>query len=70
MAAHIPPMLKYSIVHHFLNSPPVLIKFVSKFIVKFFKAQYALRLRSPLIMSATFCGLINQFFDAKTTVFV
>ena len=33
MASRIPPMLKYSIVHNFLNSPPILIEFVSKFIV-------------------------------------
>ena len=32
MAASIPPMLKYSTDHSFLNSPPVLIKFVSKFL--------------------------------------
>ena len=51
MAALIPPMLKYSIVNNFYNSPPTLIKFVSKFIVCkdfFFQAQYVLRLRSPL----------------------
>ena len=28
-----PTMLKYSIIHSFLNSPPILIKFVSSFIV-------------------------------------
>ena len=33
MVAPIPPMLKYSIVHNFLNSLPILIKFVSKFMV-------------------------------------
>ena len=33
MAAPIPPMLKYSVVHNFLNSPPILIKFISKFMV-------------------------------------
>ena len=55
MAAPIPPMLKYSIVHNFLNSPPILIKFVSTFMfckVLYFKAQYALRVRSPLIWKA------------------
>ena len=44
-------MLKYSIVHNFLNSPPILIKFVSKFMVckvLYFEAQYAVWLRSPL----------------------
>ena len=51
MVAPIPPMLKYSIVYNLLNFPPILIKFVSKFIVckvLYFKAQYLLRLRSPL----------------------
>ena len=33
IAAPIPPMLKYSIEHNFLDSFPVLIKFVSKFMV-------------------------------------
>ena len=43
-------MLKYSIVDNFLNSLPILIKFVLKFMVckvLHFEAQYALRLRSP-----------------------
>ena len=43
MAEPIQPMLKYSTVHNFLNSPPILIKFVSKlnFIdVKFFTLKY------------------------------
>ena len=31
MAAPIPPMLKYSTYHNFLHSPPILIRFVSKF---------------------------------------
>ena len=51
MVAPIPPMLKYSIVYNLLNFPQILIKFVSKFIVcniLYFKAQYLLRLRSPL----------------------
>ena len=51
MAAPILPMLKYSIVYNLLIFPPILIKFVSKFIVckvLYFKAQYILRLRSPL----------------------
>ena len=57
MAAPIPPMLKYSIGHNFLNSPPILIKFVSKFMdckVLYFEAQCALRLRSPLTSSHVF----------------
>ena len=33
MAAPIQPVLKYSIVYNLLNFPPILIKFVSKFIV-------------------------------------
>ena len=51
MAATIPPMLKYSIAYNLHNFPPILIKCVSKFIickVLYFKAQYLLRLRSPL----------------------
>ena len=51
MATPIPPMLKYSVVHNCLNSPPILIKFVSKFIVckvLYFEAQYDLRLSFPL----------------------
>ena len=51
MAAPIPPILKCLIVHNFLNFPPILFKFVSKFMVCkvfYFEAQYALRLRSPL----------------------
>ena len=51
MAAPIPPSLKYSIVHNFLNSPTILIKFLSNFVDckdLYFEAQYALRLRSPL----------------------
>ena len=46
MAAPIPPMLKYSIVYNLFNFPPILIKFVSKFIVceiLYFKALYHLR---------------------------
>ena len=42
MAVPIPPMFKYSTVHNFLNSPTILIKFVSKFMVGdvlHFKAQ-------------------------------
>ena len=51
MAALIPPILKYSIVYNLLNFPPILIKFVSEFIVcqvLYFKAQYLVGLRSPL----------------------
>ena len=51
MAVPIPLMLKYLIVHNFLNSPPNLIKFLKKFMVYevlYFEAQYALRVRSPL----------------------
>ena len=57
MAAPIPPMLKYSIVHNFLNSPPIFIKFVSKFMfckALYFETQYASRLRSPLIVLFNF----------------
>ena len=49
-------MLKYSIVHDFLNSPPILIKFVSEFMVCkafYFEVQLALRLRFPLRMKKT-----------------
>ena len=52
MASCKPAMLKYSVVHNFLNSPLILIKFLSKFMVcefLYFEAQHALRLRSPLI---------------------
>ena len=52
MAAPIPPMLKYSVVYNSLNFLPILIKFVSKFIVckvLYSRAQYLLRLGSPLI---------------------
>ena len=55
MAAPISPMLKYSIVYNLLYFPPILIKFVSKFIlckVLYFKAQCLLRMRSPLIADA------------------
>ena len=65
MAVPIPPMLKYSIVHNFLNSPPILIKFVSKFIVGkvlYFKAQYALRLHSPLSFILKMYCLFEKFF--------
>ena len=51
MAAPIPPMLKYSVVYNLLNCPPIVIKFESKFIVckvLYFKAQYFLRLQSPV----------------------
>ena len=51
MAASIPLMLKHSVVQNFLNSLPILINFVSKFIfskVPYVKAQYSLRLRSSL----------------------
>ena len=51
MVAPIPPMLKYSIVYNLLNFPPILIKFVSKFIVckvLYFKVQYLLRMCYPL----------------------
>ena len=56
-------MLKYSIVYNLLNFLPILIKFVSKFIVckvLYFKAQYLLRLRSPLRVSQTFDGLVQN----------
>ena len=51
MAAPVPPLLKYLIVHNLLNFPSILIKFVSKFTVckvLYFKAQYLLWLRSPI----------------------
>ena len=51
MAALIAPMLKYSVVNNVLNSWPILIQFVSKFMVfeaLYFTIQYALRLRPPL----------------------
>ena len=51
MVTPIPPIFKYSIVYNSLNFPPILIKFVSKFIVckvLYYKAQYILRLCSPL----------------------
>ena len=40
---NIPPKLKYSVVYNLTNFPPILIKFVSKFIVckgLYFKAHY------------------------------
>ena len=40
MAAPIPPVLKYLIVYNLLNFPPILIKFVSIFIVKFFTLKH------------------------------
>ena len=36
MVVPIPPMSNYSIVYNLLIFPPILIKFVSTFIVKFF----------------------------------
>ena len=66
MAVPIPPMLKYSIVHNFLNSLPIYIKFVSKFIVckvLYFIAQYALRLRSPLRSKSKYMTFIHQKFS-------
>ena len=59
MAAPIPPMLKYSIVHNFLNSIPLFIKLVSKFTVckaLYFAVKYALRLRSPLKLTLKING--------------
>ena len=59
MAAPILPMLKYSIVYNLLNFPPILIKFVSKFIVckvPYFKAQCLLRLHSSLSQTGTMEG--------------
>ena len=49
--APIPPMLKYSVGYNLLNFTPILIKIMLKFIVckvLYSKAQYLLRLRSPL----------------------
>ena len=69
MAAPIPPMLKYSVVLNFLNSPPILIKFVSKFMVCnvfHFEAQCAFRLRSPLnyciISNSTVCSACIKIY--------
>ena len=64
MAAPIPPMLTYSLVYKLLNFPPILIKFVSKYIVckvLYFKAQYRLRLHSPLRieMFLSCCKIMN-----------
>ena len=42
MAAPIPQMLKYSIVLNFLKSPQILIKFISKYIVKFFTLKHSM----------------------------
>ena len=63
MAAPIPPKLKYSIVLNVLNSPPILIMFVSKFMVckaLYFEVQYVLKLRSPLRMHLqSICFVFN-----------
>ena len=70
MAAPIPPMLKYSIVHNVLNSPPILIKFVLKFIVckvLHFEAQFALRLHSPLIKTS-FNTFVLKYLNDKPFV--
>ena len=62
-------MLKYSIVNNFLNSPLILIKFVSKFMVckfLYFEAQHAFRLRSCLIagvLSLVKMNAIDFFFQ-------
>ena len=66
MAAPIPPMLKYSIVYNLLSFPPILIKFVTKFIVckvLYFETQYLLRLRSPLM------AIPSKGMDAKAFKF-
>ena len=66
MEVPIPPMLKYSIVYNLLNFPPILIKFVSKFIVckvLYFKAQYLLRLRSPLRKMAENIPFVSSPFE-------
>ena len=49
--------VKILTVHNFLKSPPIVIKFVSKFMVckvLYFEAQYALQLHSPLILNRDF----------------
>ena len=66
MGAPIPPMLKYSVAYNLLNFPLILIKFVSKFIVckaLYFKAQYLLRLHSPLKVL-----IVLGFIDTSTLV--
>ena len=63
MAAPIPSVLKYSIVYNLLNVPPILLKFVSEFIVcknLYFKAQYLLGLHSPLMCSPYF-GSVSRY---------
>ena len=50
MVAPIPPMLKYSIVYNLLNFPPILIKFMSRFILRkvlYFKAKYFFKVVFP-----------------------
>ena len=65
MVAPIPPMLKYSIIYNLLNFPPILIKFVSEFIVckvLYFKAQNLLGLRSPLKYQSQMQQMKIHFF--------
>ena len=55
-------MLKISIVYNLFNFPPILIKFVSKFMVcnvLYLKAQFGLRLHSPLMN----LGKVSQLFN-------
>ena len=62
MAAFILPMLEYSTVNNLCNFQPILIEFVSKFLVckaLHFETQYALRLRSPFIYKLQ--GLCSHF---------
>ena len=68
MAAPIPPMLKYSIVYNLLNFPPILIKFVSEFIVckvLYFKAQNLLGLHTPLKYQSQMQQMMIHFFFFK-----
>ena len=62
MAVPILPMLKYSVVNNLLNFPPIFIKCMSEYKmyivckVLYFKAQYLLKLRSPLIQNLSGLG--------------
>ena len=67
MAVPLPPMLKYSIVHKFLNSPLILIKFVwSKFMVckaLYSETQCTLRLSSPLSFAFSQWNVSSQLLS-------
>ena len=74
MAAPIPPMLKYSVVHNFLISLPILIKFVSKFMFckeLYFETQYALRLRCNRIHRCPVAtGYIDEVLFPNTYMYI